>query len=190
MGAAVLTGVLKGEIKSVLLLDVIPISLGIETLGSVFAPIIERNTTIPTQKSEIFSTASDNQSNVKVEVYQGERKLVRDNAHIGTFTLDEIPPAPRGMPQIEVKFDIDANGVLCVSAKDLGTGREQGVSIGGTRSKRPSLVDTQSQKKGASASTPPTEQPSTPQNATAKSPSVVSRLVRLFGLKRDKAPRQ
>ena len=189
MGAAVQTEVLKGEIRDVLLLDVIPITLGIETLGGVFAPLIERNTTIPTLKSEIFSTASDNQSDVKVEVYQGERKLVGDNTHIGTFTLDRIPPAPRGLPQIEVTFEIDANGGLYVSAKDLGTGREQGVSFGGTRMKRTSFADTQSQERKANAPTPPPEQPATPQNATAKSPSVVSRLRSLFG-RGGKAPKQ
>ncbi len=129
VGAAVQAGVLKGDVKDVLLLDVTPLSLGIETLGGVFTRLIERNTTIPTRKSEIFSTAADNQPGVEIHVLQGERQLSRDNKTIGRFKLDDIPPAPRGMPQIEVTFDIDANGILHVSAKDLGTGKEQKITI-------------------------------------------------------------
>jgi molecular chaperone DnaK len=129
VGAAIQGGVLKGEVKDILLLDVTPLTLGIETLGGIFTPLIERNTTIPTRKSEIFSTASDNQSTVEIHVLQGERKMAADNKTIGRFHLDGIPPAPRGVPQIEVTFDIDANGILHVGAKDLGTGREQKITI-------------------------------------------------------------
>ncbi len=129
MGAAVQGGVLKGEVKDVLLLDVTPLSLGIETLGGVFTKLINRNTTIPVKKSEIFSTAADNQPSVEIHVLQGERQMANANKTIGRFHLDEIPQAPRGVPQIEVTFDIDANGILKVSAKDLGTGKEQKITI-------------------------------------------------------------
>jgi molecular chaperone DnaK len=129
VGASIQGGILKGEVKDVLLLDVTPLTLGIETLGGVRTPLIERNTTIPTKKSEIFSTAADNQPAVDIHVLQGERKMARDNKTIGHFQLDGIPPAPRGVPQVEVTFDIDANGILNVKAKDLGTGKEQHITI-------------------------------------------------------------
>ena len=129
IGAAIQGGVLGGEVKDVLLLDVTPLSLGIETLGGVFTKLIDRNTTIPTKKSQIFSTAADNQPSVEVNVLQGEREFARDNKSLGTFHLDGIAPAPRGVPQIEVTFDIDANGIVHVSAKDLGTGKEQSITI-------------------------------------------------------------
>jgi molecular chaperone DnaK len=129
VGAAIQAGVLKGEVKDVLLLDVTPLSLGIETLGGVFTKLIERNTTIPSHKSQVFSTAADNQPGVEIHVLQGERQFSRDSKTIGKFMLGDIPPAPRGVPQIEVSFDIDANGILNVSAKDLGTGKEQKIVI-------------------------------------------------------------
>jgi molecular chaperone DnaK len=129
VGAAIQGGVLSGDVKDVLLLDVTPLSLGIETLGNVFTRLIERNTTIPTKKSQIFSTAADNQTAVSIHVLQGEREMAIDNRTLGRFDLVGIPPAPRGIPQIEVSFDIDANGIVHVSAKDMGTGKEQSIKI-------------------------------------------------------------
>ncbi len=129
VGAAIQAGVLKGEVKDILLLDVTPLSLGVETLGGVATKLIERNTTIPTSRSQVFSTAADSQTSVEVHVLQGEREMARDNRTLGRFHLDGIPPAPRGMPQIEVTFDLDANGILNVKAQDKGTGREQSVTI-------------------------------------------------------------
>ncbi len=129
MGAAIQAGVLGGEVKDLLLLDVTPLSLGIETLGGVTTRLIERNTTIPTRKSQIFTTAADNQTSVEVNVLQGERPMAKDNVSLGRFTLVGIPPSPRGIPQIEVTFDIDANGILHVSAKDLATKKEQRITI-------------------------------------------------------------
>ena len=129
VGAAIQGGVLKGEVKDVLLLDVTPLSLGVETLGSIMTKVIERNTTIPAKKSQVFSTASDSQSTVSIHVLQGEREMAGDNRTLGRFDLVGIPPAPRGIPQIEVTFNIDANGILHVAAKDLGTGKEQSIRI-------------------------------------------------------------
>ena len=129
MGAAIQAGVLKGDVKDVLLLDVTPLSLGIETLGGVFTRLIERNTTVPTRKSQVFSTAEDNQTAVTIRVFQGEREMAADNKILGQFDLVGLPSAPRGVPQVEVTFDIDANGIVNVSAKDKGTGKEQQIRI-------------------------------------------------------------
>ncbi len=129
MGAALQAGMIAGDVKGVVLLDVTPLSLGIETLGGVFTQLIERNTTIPTEKSQIFSTAADNQTSVEIHVLQGERPMANQNVTLGRFTLDGLPPAPRGIPQIEVKFDIDVNGIVNVTAKDMATGKTQHITI-------------------------------------------------------------
>jgi len=131
VGAAIQGGVLAGEVKDILLLDVTPLSLGVETLGGVMTKMISRNTTVPTKKTETYSTAVDGQTNVEIHVLQGEREMASDNKSLGTFRLDGIPPSPRGVPQIEVTFDIDANGILSVTAKDKGSGKEQSISITG-----------------------------------------------------------
>merc|ERR1711971_833673 len=129
MGAAIQGGVLSGDVTDVLLLDVTPLSLGIETLGGVFTKLINRNTTIPTKKSQVFSTAADGQTQVELKVHQGEREMAKDNKLLGQFQLTGIPPAPRGVPQVEVTFDIDANGIVNVHARDKGTGKEQQIVI-------------------------------------------------------------
>jgi molecular chaperone DnaK len=134
IGAAIQAGVLMGDVTDVLLLDVTPLTLGIETLGRVSTPLIDRNTTIPTSKSQVFSTAADNQTSVEVNVLQGERPMAADNKSLGRFILDGIPPSPRGIPQVEVSFDIDANGILNVSAKDKATSKEQKITIKGSTS--------------------------------------------------------
>ena len=153
IGAAVQAGVLAGEVKDILLLDVTPLSLGVETLGGVTTRIIARNTTIPTKKSEVFSTAVDNQPNVEIHVLQGEREFARDNKSLGTFRLDGILPAPRGIPQIEVTFDIDANGILSVTAKDKGSGKEQSITITGASTLPSDEVDRMVRESEQSAST-------------------------------------
>ncbi|MEM8640533.1 MAG: molecular chaperone DnaK [Cyanobacteria bacterium P01_G01_bin.54] len=152
VGAAIQGGVLAGDVKDILLLDVTPLSLGVETLGGVMTKIIPRNTTIPTKKSEVFSTAVDGQTNVEIHVLQGEREMSKDNKSLGTFRLDGIPPAARGVPQIEVTFDIDANGILNVTAKDKGTGKEQSISITGASTLPSDEVDRMVQEAEANAS--------------------------------------
>jgi molecular chaperone DnaK len=141
VGAAIQGGVLAGEVKDILLLDVTPLSLGVETLGGVMTKMITRNTTIPTKKTEVYSTAVDGQTNVEIHVLQGEREMASDNKSLGTFRLDGIPPSPRGVPQIEVTFDIDANGILSVTAKDKGSGKEQSISITGASTLSDTEVD-------------------------------------------------
>ncbi|NKB66862.1 MAG: molecular chaperone DnaK [Candidatus Latescibacteria bacterium] len=153
LGAAVQAGVLAGDVDDVLLLDVTPLSLGIETMGSVMTKLIERNTTIPTKKSQVFSTAADNQPSVEVHVLQGDREMASDNRSLGKFHLDGIPPAPRGMPQIEVTFDIDANGILNVSAKDKGTNKEQQIRIEASSGLDPSEIERMQQEAEANAET-------------------------------------
>jgi molecular chaperone DnaK len=149
VGAAIQGGVLAGEVKELVLLDVTPLTLGIETLGNIMTPLIERNTTIPTSKSQVFSTAGDGQTSVEIHVLQGERPMAADNRTLGRFHLDGIPPAPRGVPQIEVTFDIDANGILNVSAKDKGTGKQQKITI--TASSGLTKDDIEKMKKEATA---------------------------------------
>jgi molecular chaperone DnaK len=141
VGASIQGGVLAGEVKDILLLDVTPLSLGVETLGGVMTKLIERNTTIPTRKSEVFTTAADGQTSVEIHVLQGEREMASYNKTLGKFHLMNIPPAPRGVPQVEVAFDIDANGIVNVSAKDLGTGQEQRITITGTTALSDQEVD-------------------------------------------------
>ncbi len=153
VGAAIQAGVLAGEVKDILLLDVTPLSLGVETLGGVMTKIIPRNTTIPTKKSEVFSTAVDGQANVEIHVLQGEREMANDNKDLGVFRLDGIPPAPRGVPQIEVTFDIDANGILNVKARDKGTGKEQSISITGASTLPSDEVDRMVREAEQNAST-------------------------------------
>ena len=153
VGAAIQAGVLAGDVTGILLLDVSPLSLGVETLGGVMTKIIPRNTTIPTKKSEVFSTAVDGQSNVEIHVLQGEREMSNDNKSLGTFRLDGIPAAPRGVPQIEVTFDIDANGILNVTAKDKGSGKEQSISITGASTLDKSEVERMVKQAEQNAST-------------------------------------
>jgi molecular chaperone DnaK len=141
VGAAIQGGVLGGDVEGILLLDVTPLSLGVETMGGVMTKMIDRNTTIPTRKTEVYSTAADNQTSVEIHVLQGEREFARDNKTLGRFQLTGIPAAPRGIPQIEVTFDIDANGIVNVSAKDLGTGQEQKITISGSTALSDEEVD-------------------------------------------------
>jgi molecular chaperone DnaK len=153
IGAAIQGGVLAGDVKDVLLLDVTPLSLGIETMGSVMTRLIESNTTIPTKKSEVFSTASDNQPSVEIHILQGERPMAKDNKTIGRFHLDGLPPSPRGVPQVEVTFDIDANGILNVSAKDKATGKEQKIRIEASSGLSKEEIETMKREAEANADT-------------------------------------
>jgi len=153
IGAAIQGGVLAGDVKDVLLLDVTPLSLGIETMGSVMTRLIESNTTIPTKKSEVFSTASDNQPSVEIHILQGERPMAKDNKTIGRFHLDGLPPSPRGVPQVEVTFDIDANGILNVSAKDKATGKEQKIRIEASSGLSKEEIETMKKEAEANADT-------------------------------------
>src|SRR4029453_13330839 len=157
VGAAIQGAVLKGDVKDVLLLDVTPLSLGIETLGGVFTKLIEKNTTIPTRKSQVFSTAADNQAAVTIRVFQGEREMAADNKLLGQFDLAGIPPAPRGVPQVEVTFDIDANGIVHVGAKDLGTGKEQSIQITASSGLSKDEIDKMG-KEARAASGPPKDE--------------------------------
>jgi molecular chaperone DnaK len=186
LGAAVQAGVLSGEVKDILLLDVTPLSLGIETLGGVLTVLIPRNTTIPTRKSELFSTASDSQPSVEVHVLQGERPLARDNRTLGKFNLDGIPPAPRGVPQIEVTFDLDANGILNVSAIDKATSRKQHITI--TASSGLSDADIEKMVKDAEAHEAEDKKHREQIEAKNKLDSLIFNLEKLISENGDKIP--
>jgi molecular chaperone DnaK len=184
LGAAVQAGVLSGEVKDILLLDVTPLTLGIETLGGVMTPMIQRNTTIPTKKTEVFSTASDGQTSVEVVVTQGERPMARDNRLLGRFHLDGIPPAPRGVPQVEVTFDIDANGIVNVHARDKGTGKEQKITI--TASSGLSEAEIQKMVKDAEANEAVDKERKEAVEARNQLDSLVFQMEKMVGENRDK----